>query len=131
MTKGLTTLIAASLSAIVLTYSPAIAAEKHVHTGKHGGKIIESGHHHVEIVAKDGVLELHVNGEDMQPEDVKDAKATAAILFDGKKEDITLAADPANYLKGTGAFKAAKGTIIVVTLTMPGHTPEQARLKID
>ena len=118
--------IAAALGA-----GAAMGAEKHSHEGKHGGKLVESGHHHVEIIAKDGALEVFVNGEDGQPEDVKDAKATAAVLSGGKKVDLTLAPDPSNALKGTGEFKATKGTTIVVTLTMPGHKPEQARLKLD
>ena len=129
MTKTRTTLIAAALAA--MTFSPAIGEEKHDHGGKHGGKVVESGHHHLEIVAKDGVLEVHVNGEDGKPEVIKDAKATAAVLSEGKKEDLTLTADPSNVLKGTGTFKATKGTTIVVTLTMPGHQPEQARIKLD
>lgn len=112
--------------------SSAFAEEKgHSHKGEHGGKMVDSGHHHVEIVAKDGVLEVYVNGEDGKPEDVKDAKASAAVLSEGKKFDITLAPDKTNALKGTGAFKAVKGTTVVVTLTMPGHQPEQSRIKLD
>jgi hypothetical protein len=108
------------------------AVEKaHDHNGKRGGKVVESGHHHLEILAKDGTLEVYVNGEDGNPEDVKDAKATAAVLSGGKKEDIILAADPGNFLKGSGTFKAEKGTTIVLTLTMPGHEPEQSRIKLD
>lgn len=103
----------------------------HEHSGKHGGMIAESGHHHVELVAKDGSLELHVEGEDGKPEDIKDAKATAAVLADGKKEDITLTPDAGNFLKGTGTFKVSKGATVVVTLTMPDHQPEQARFKLE
>ncbi len=56
---------------------------------------------------------------------------TAAVLSDGKKVDVTLSPDPANVLEGTGAFKAGKGTTIVVTLIMPDHKPEQIRIKLD
>ncbi len=137
MSNPQTTLLSAALLAMALALSPAVAAEKtdhsqkHEHSGTHGGKIVESSHHHLEIVAKDGVLEVHVSGEDGKPEVIKDAKATAAVLSNGKKEDVILTADPSNALKGVGAFKASKGTIIVVTLTMPGHKPEQARLVLD
>jgi hypothetical protein len=132
MPKSIPSKILGLAVALVLAASPAIAKDKnHSHEGKHGGKMVDSGHHHLEIVAKDGILEVHVNDEDGKPEDIKDAKATAAILAEGKKEDIILVADPANFLKGAGAFKAAKGTTVVVTLTMPGHDPEQSRLKID
>ncbi len=82
-------------------------------------------------MAKDGSLEVYVEGEDGQPEDVKDAAATATILSGGKKADIQLAPDAGNVLKGAGSFTAGKGTTIVITLTMPGHKPEQARVKLD
>lgn len=118
--------------AALIALAPAFAEEKgHTHKGEHGGKVVESGHHHVEIVAKDGVLEVYVNGEDGKPEDIKNAKASAAVLSEGKKIDIALAPDAANALKGTGVFKAVKGTTVVVTLTMPGHQPEQSRIKLD
>jgi hypothetical protein len=116
--------------ALALT-SPVVAGDDHTHAGKHGGKVVESGHHHVEVVTRDGALEVYVTGEDGQPEDVKGAKAKAVVLSEGKKEDVTLAADADNALKGQGSFKATKGTTIVITLTMPGHAPEQARIKLD
>jgi hypothetical protein len=135
MTTIRTALLTVAFVTLSVSLSPAMAGDDkghgHTHNGTHGGKMVDSGHHHLEIVAKDGVLEVHVNSEDGKPEDIKDAKATAAVLSDGTKEDITLVADPANMLKGTGSFKASKGTTIVVTLTMPGHDPEQSRIKLD
>ena len=125
-----TTLGALTLAA-ALAAGSVLAAEKHSHAGKHGGKLVESGHHHVEIVAKDGSLEVYVNDEDGKPEDIADANASAAVLSEGKKIDVVLAPDAANFLKGTGTFKAVKGTTVVVTLTMPGHQPEQSRIKLD
>lgn len=123
--------IGAILGMMIIAAQPVLAEGEHTHAGKHGGKVVESGHHHIEVVAKDGVLELFVEGDDGKSEDVKDAKAKATVLSEGKKAEITLAPDPANSLKGTGSFKASKGTVIVVTLTMPGHDPEQARIKLD
>ena len=122
--------IFALAASVALT--PAFAGEHgHAHKGDHGGKVVESGHHHLEIVAKDGSLEVYVNDEDGKPDDITDAKASAAVLSEGKKIDVVLAPDAANFLKGTGTFKAVKGTTIVVTLTMPGHQPEQSRIKLD
>lgn len=106
-------------------------SDGHSHAGKHGGKVVETGHHHLEIVAKDGAIEVYVEHGDGTSESVTDAKAIATVLSEGKKEEITLAADPGNFLKGSGTFKALKGTTIVVTLTMPGHEPEQARVRLD
>ncbi len=120
--------VAAMLIACAL---PAAADEGHHHESKHGGVVVESGHHHLEIIAKDGKLEVHVYGEDGKPEDVKDAKATATVLAGGKKLDVVLAADTENVLKGEAAIGDAKGAVVVVTLTMPGHDQEQARAKLD
>lgn len=122
----------ALLTSATLTFTaPAMAADGHTHQGKNGGKVVETGHHHMEIVAKDGVLQVYLAHDDGKAEDVSGAKATATVLSEGKKEDVALSPDPANFLKGTGTFKAIKGTTIVVTLTMPGHKPEQARIKLD
>jgi hypothetical protein len=125
------TLKALGLGAVLALASPAQAGEDHSHAAKHGGQIVESGHHHLEIVTKDGALDIHVQGEDGKPEDVSGAKATATILSEGKKVDVALSPTPANTLSGTGSFKAVKGTTLVITLTLPGHAPEQARLKLD
>lgn len=113
-----------------LMLCPAVADDAH-HMPQHGGKVVESGHHHVEILVKDGSLEVYINGEDGKPEATADATASAAVLSDGKKHDVALASDAAKTLKGSGDFKAVKGTTVVVTFKMPGHKPEQARIKID
>jgi hypothetical protein len=110
---------------------PASGAEDHDHTGKHGGIVVESGHHHLEVVARDGVIEVYVQGEDGKPEDVAAAKATAVVLSEGKKVNVALTPDNGAALKGTGKFKAVAGTTIVVTITIPDHAPEQARVKLD
>jgi hypothetical protein len=122
-----------ALAALLVTAAPAIGGEDqpHRHTAQHGGVIVESGHHHLEVVAKDGSLEVYVGGEGNEPEEVKDATASATILSGGKKADIQLAPDAGNLLKGAGSFTAGKGTTIVITLMMPGHKPEQARVKLD
>ena len=116
---------------IAIAAAPVSGAEDHDHDSKHGGVIVESGHHHLEVIARDGLLEVHVTDEDDKPEDVGAATATAVVLSEGKKVDVALAAAGGNLFKGTGAFRAAKGTTIVITLTMPDHTPEQVRVKLD
>lgn len=125
-----TRLALVTMATLVLS-APAFAADGHSHQGKNGGKVVETGHHHMEIVAKDGVVQVYLEHDDGKAEDVSGAKATATVLSEGKKESVALSPDPANFLKGTGTFKAIKGTTIVVTLTMPGHKPEQARIKLD
>ena len=116
---------------LVACASPALAHEDHAHAGQHGGTVVKSGHHRLEVVARDGELEVHLDGEGGHAEDIQSAQATAIVLSQGKKEEITLTPDPGNVLKGSGSFKAVKGATIVITLTMPGHEPEQARVTLD
>ena len=127
--------LVAGIAALVIGAGIAMADEghdhDHDHAAKHGGVIEESGHHHVELVAKGGSIELYITGEDGKDEDASAAKATATVLADGKTAQVTLSPAGGNGLKGTGDFNAGKGTTIVVSLTMPDHDPEQVRFKLD
>lgn len=127
--------IALSLAALTLGAGIALAGEGHEHAhdegAKHGGVVEHSGHHHVELVAKGGTIELYVTNEDGKEEDASAAKASATVLADGKTEQVALAPAGGNGLKGAGGFNAGKGTTVVVSLTMPGHETEQVRFKID
>jgi hypothetical protein len=120
------TLVLLVVLATVVLHRAGFAAE-----AKHGGKVVEtSSHHLVELVASDGVLEVHVMHDDGTPETVAKATGTATILSGGKKQEIALVAGDSS-LKGSGSFKPGPGTIIVVTIKTPGHKPEQARFKLD
>ncbi len=123
------------LAAVVLGAGLAVADEGHEHvhdhSAKNGGIVEHTSHHHLELVAKGGDLELYVRHEDGGEEDTTGAKATATVLADGKTEQVTLAPAGGNSLKGSGGFNAGKGATVVVSLTMPDHEPSQVRFKID
>jgi hypothetical protein len=105
-----------------------LALPAHAHDAKpmHGGKVVDAADHHLELVAKDGTLTLYVRNEQDKPEAVKDAKATATVLSGGKQEVVTLTPGT-DSLSGKGALPIAKGTRVVVSLTMPGRKAVQAR----
>jgi len=123
------------LAAVVLGAGLAVADEGHEHahdhSAKNGGIVEHTSHHHLELVAKGGDLELYVRHEDGKEEDTTGAKATATVLADGKTEQVTLTPAGGNSLKGSGSFNAGKGTTVVVSLTMPDHEPSQVRFKLD
>jgi hypothetical protein len=100
------------------------------HAAKHGGVFVDNGHHHYEVVAKDGEIVVYLTHEDGTAQNAAGAKAAAAILTDGKKVDVDLVPD-GETLKGAGAFKAGKDTVIVLTVTMPEHEPEQVRVELE
>jgi hypothetical protein len=127
--------LALGFAALVLGAGLATADEGHEHahdhSAKHGGIVEHTSHHHLELVAKGGNLELYVRHEDGEDEDATGAKATATVLADGKTEQVTLTPAGGNSLKGSGSFTAGKGTTVVVSLTMPDHEPSQVRFKLD
>jgi hypothetical protein len=115
---------------VAATGTAAWTADDHTHEAKHGGVFVDNGHHHYEIVAKDGELVVYLTHEDGTAQSAAGAKATAAVLTDGKKVDVALQPD-GETLKGSGNFKSGKGTVIVLTVTMPEHEPEQVRVQLE
>lgn len=124
-------------AALVMTAAFAYADEghdrdraSHGHDPKHGGVVVHSGHHHLELVVDGATIELFVSGEEGDAEDVAAAKASATVLVDGKAEQVALAPASAS-LKGVRNSAEGKVATVVVSLTMPGHETEQARFKLD
>ena len=117
--------------ALIMFATLAVADEgHHAHDAKHGGIVVHSGHHHVELVVNGAAVEVFVSGEEGAAEDIAAAKASATVLVDGKAEMVTLAPAGAS-LKGVRAASEGKVTTVVVSLTMPGHEPEQVRFQLD
>jgi hypothetical protein len=122
----------ATLGVTALLVMAALARDHPPSEPKHGGIVVEtSGHHFVELVASGDSIEVYVTHDDGEAEDTQDAKATATILAGGKKQDIALAPAGLNSLKGSGVSGLGPGAVVVVTLTLPGHKPEQARFTLD
>ncbi len=55
------------------------------------------------------LLEVYVEGEDGQPEEVKEATATATILSGGKKAHVRARTDAGNLLKRHGILHRGQG----------------------
>jgi hypothetical protein len=102
----------------------------HDHDPKHGGVVVHSGHHHLELVVNGANVELFVRSEEGGDEDVAAAKAQATLLVDGKAEQVALQPAGAS-LKGVRNSSEGKVATAVVSLTMPGHETEQARFLLD
>lgn len=119
-----TALVAMLIPAVALAADPALKP-------KHGGKIAATGHHLIELVANGRSLEVYATHENGEPEDVKDAKASATILAGGKSAQIPLSPADGNALKGASELDIGPGAVVVVTLTMPRHKSEQVRFKLD
>jgi hypothetical protein len=114
------------LAALVMAI-PAVAHE--VEKGPNGGRIVDAGAYHVELVAKDSTIDVFLSDSKDQPAETTGFKGLAILLIDGKQQRIALEAAAPGRLSGktTGAKPSElKG---VVQLTPPQGGSVQARFK--
>jgi hypothetical protein len=112
----------AVIAALALVPTGAVYAQhKHSHShaekGRNGGRIVDAGDYHVELVAKSGALEVYVTDHDDKPVAVKGYKGIAILSVDGKSQRIALeVADDAKLTgKATGNLPAQpKGVVQII-----------------
>lgn len=105
-----------------------LAARAHeARRGPNGGQKVDVGTNHAELVAAGNTLRLFLFDGADKPIPAVGATAQAIILAGGRQATVALAPGGGNVLSGTGDFTAARGMRAVVTLTLPGQRPVQAR----
>ena len=117
-------IIAAVLAAPLIIFQPAWA-----HTddsldamaSPHGGQVRAAGPYHLELIAKDGELVLHVTDHAWQEikTDGGESKANIQQGKAGSKVTIKLEPSQQNMLMGTGEFQVNPETVIVVFVKLP------------
>ena len=110
-------LLAASLSA--RADGPAI--------GPNGGQIRDAGKYHLELVVKDSALRVYVTGSKDAKVATKGATGTATVLAGNSTSNVKLEQSGENALAGSGGFQPAPDMKVVVSVTLPGQAPIQAR----
>lgn len=103
---------------------PVMALAHEVAKGPNGGPVVDSGGHHVEMVAKGTELVLFLTEADDKPLASVGTKNARAIVQDGGKT-ATVPLQPAEPNKLVGALTQplASGARVVVSATMAdGHT---------
>ena len=119
-------LLLASLT--LVPFGVPIAARAHEpRRGPNGGQKVDIGTNHAELVAAGNTLRLFLFDGADRPIPAAGATAQAVILAGGRQATVSLAPAGDNVLVGTGDFAAARGMRAVVTLTLPGQRPAQAR----
>lgn len=124
------TLIAA---AMILLSGASLAGGDHDHAHEHkplhGGVVVEANDMDFELVAKPGLITLHVRDHG------KALKLTGAsgklTLLSGKEQSesaLALAGD--DRLEAKGSFNLAPGTRVVATLALPGRKASNVRFTI-
>jgi hypothetical protein len=89
----------------------------------HGGQVRAAGPYHLELVAKDGELVLHVTDHAWQEihTDGGEGKATIQQGKAGGKTAVKLGPSQQNMFTGNGEFHITPETVIVVFVKLPGQ----------
>jgi len=100
----------------------------------HGGQLRMAGPWHYELVtargaeaSDDGSLIVYVTDHAGAPVSTAGATGKAMILSGKVASTAPLAPDGENRMKGTSRHARTPGTKVVVSITLQGKTPEQAR----
>ena len=115
------------LAAVVALAAPAFAG-KDDHTTKHGGIFVETKALDFEIVAKPALIQVFV-ADHGKPVKLDGAKGKVTLLNGSEKTDVELI--PAgDRLEAKGAFKVAKGTKGIASVTLAGKSAAVARFEV-
>ena len=118
----------ARLAIVVL--APVIAATGYADergVGPNGGQVKDAGKYHVELVVKENALTVYVSGAKDAKVSTKGASGSATVLSGKHTTSIKLEPAGENALAGAGKFASAPGMKVVISLTLAGQNPLQAR----
>lgn len=87
----------------------------------HGGQVRAAGPYHLELVAKDGELVLHVTDHAWKEIHTDGGEGKATVQQGKAREKITVKLEPSqqNMLIGNGEFQVNPETVIVVFVKLP------------
>lgn len=114
------------LAATLLCFSVASRADEAA-TGPNSGQIKHSGKYHLELVVKGAVLTVYVTGDKDAKVATKGATGNATVLVGKGTSNVKLEPSGENALAGSGGFQPAPDMKVVVSVTLPGQPPVQAR----
>jgi hypothetical protein len=107
---------------LVLIGALALATAAYAHgpeKGKNGGRQVDAGSYHVELVAKDKALAVYISDESDKPVDAMGFKATGIFVVGGEAQRIELASESANKLAGTSAVALPVNLKGAVQIALP------------
>ena len=129
--------LAAFLAGIALSAAPAFAhddAQLDKAKTPNGGQLRQAGPYHYELVtvregkdAKESPVVVYVTDDSGKKVSTAGASGTATILSGKVKATATLLPDGDNRMKGAAKYASISGMKAVVSITLPGKQPEQAR----
>jgi tryptophan synthase beta subunit len=119
--------INAVVLAIILSAHSLYAGADGPAIGPNGGQVRDTGKYHLELVVKDTALTVYVTGNKDAKVATKGATGSATVLAGKSTSNVKLEPSGENALAGSGSFQAAPDMKVVVSVTLPGQSPLQAR----
>jgi hypothetical protein len=101
----------------------------HEAKGPNGGRIVDAGDYHVELVAKGSNVEVYVTDTSDKPVPTDNFKGLAILTVGGKSQRIELATAGKNKLQGPAAGLIADNPKGIVQLTLPDGKKAQGQYK--
>ena len=117
---------AVALAAILFAYSVSAGADGPA-IGRNGGQVKDAGKYHLELVVKGAALTVYVTGAKDAKVATKGATSGATVLAGKNTSTVKLEPSGENALAGSGSFQPAPDMKVVVSVTLPGQSPIQAR----
>lgn len=97
--------------------------------GRNGGRQVDAGDYHVELVAKDKRLAVYISDENEKPVDAKGFKATGIFVVGGKAQRIELTPEAANKLSGASGVPLPADLKGAVQIALPTGGTVQAKFE--
>ena len=105
----------------------AVPTYAHEAEAPHGGRVVDAGSYHAELVAKDKAIEVFLTGEDDKPVDLGGFKGVAIFNLGGKAERIVLVPSEKGALRGEALATLPPNPKGVIQLTAPNGKTATAR----
>ena len=123
----MTSFRARAVAALLAALLPALPATAHDPKPRHGGTIAMTATYHVELVIKNGQVDVYLVGHDDKPIAATGRKGVAVLTAGGTSVRVSLEAAGMDRLTGKTAEGPAPSAKGVVQITEPNGGTVQAR----
>jgi hypothetical protein len=114
-----------ALASVLITAIPGAAHE--VEKGPNGGRVVEAGSNHIELVVSANGVDVFVTDASDKPVSIDGFKGVAIFTISGKAQRIVLEPKDGARLSGTAPVTLPAQPAGVVQLTAPDGKTTQAR----
>jgi hypothetical protein len=105
------------------------SASAHEAKGPHGGRVVDAGNYHLELVVRGSDVALFVTDGNEKPIAATGFKAVAILNADGKAQRVALEAGDAAKISGKAETALPTDVKVVVQLTAPDGKIRQGQFK--